>query len=71
MFSLHEEVYGRNLVCNNKSIRCLVLPGASKGGKGERPPPPKPRKFAKDGEQPTPKPAMKTDSMRKIKFSLN
>ena len=46
--------------------------GASPGGKqGERSPLPKPGKFAKDNEHPTPQPAMRINTRRKSKFSLN
>ena len=37
-------------------------------GEGERPPPPEPGKFAKDGEQPTPQPAMRINDRKKIQI---
>ena len=44
---------------------------ASPGGKGDRGNvPPKPGKFAKDGEQPAPQPAVSLESNKKFKFLL-
>ena len=52
------------------SASILLNSGVARGNKGNSPPP-KPGKFAKDEEQPTPQPAMRIDSSRKFKFSLN
>ena len=53
---------------------CFILPrGASpEGGTGgTSSPPPEIRKNSKDENQPTPQPAMRIDSRKKFKFSLN
>ena len=46
----------------------MASPG---GNRGNVPTPRNTGKFAKNGEQPTPQPAMKIESRRKFKFSLN
>ena len=58
------------LLSNNCKV--LLRPVVSPGRKrGNVPHPKNPGKFAKDGEQPTPQPAISIDSRRKFKFSLN
>ena len=47
------------------------MQGRHQGGQGERPPPHETRKFAKDGELSPPQPAMRIDSRKNFKFSLN
>ena len=50
----------------------LINTSGVASGKGEASPSPRnPEKFAKDGEQPTPQPAMRIDSRRKFKVSSN
>ena len=47
------------------------MQGRRQGKKRGTSPLQKPGKFAKIGEQPTPQPAMRIDSKKKFKFSLN
>ena len=42
-----------------------LISGVARGEGGSFPPPP-PEKFAKDGEQPRPQPAVRIDSSRKL-----
>ena len=48
-----------------------LTPVAAPGGEPNVPPPQKPGKFAKDGEQSTSQPAMRIDSRKLFKFLLN
>ena len=47
-------------------VQSVAAPGGNRGNV-----PPEPGKFAKDGEQSTPQPAMRFDSRKIFKFALN
>ena len=44
----------------------MFISGVARGEGGSSPPPRNPGKFAKDGEQPRPQPAIRIDSSRKL-----
>ena len=50
------------------NFKCSIDSGIARG---KLPPPRNPGKFAKDGEQPRPQPAIRIDSSRKLQFSFN
>ena len=51
----------------------IYISGVAKRGKGGKLPPPSRNlgKYAKDGEQPRPQPAIRKDSSKKLKFLFN
>ena len=52
-------------------IKLYTIEVSSGIARGNRENAPKPEKFAKDGEQPAPQPAVSLDSNKKFKFLLN
>ena len=66
----HQETCGLKGLPLPLPLRSPLNQGRRQEENGERPPPPKPEKFARGREQLTPQPAMKIDSTNKFKFSL-